>query len=93
VDRDMADNWFTCECSSSEHVFRVSYFPSDDPNDRELFVSVFLQEHGFLRRCWEAIKYALGYKCRYGHWEEILLSRDDVNRLIGLLELCRGDEA
>jgi hypothetical protein len=89
-DGDAVDQWFTCSCSTSEHVFRVSFFRSDDPLDRELFVSVFLQEFGFFRRCWEALKYALGYKCRYGHWEEILIKDDDVGRLINLLRLARG---
>ena len=48
--------WFTCDCGTPEHVLRLSYFPSDDPVDRELFFSVFLQEHWFWGRCWAALK-------------------------------------
>jgi hypothetical protein len=83
---DVEEHWFTCECSSPEHSFRVAYFKSDDPADRELYVSVFLQEFSLPKRVWEAIKYVIGIKSRYGHWEEVILRRDDVSRLCGLLE-------
>jgi hypothetical protein len=41
---------------------------------------------GVFRRLWAAIKYVAGYRCRYGEWDEFILSTMDVIRLRSFLE-------
>jgi len=55
-----------CECHSDEHVLRWSLVA--DPKWPALYTSVFLcQYRNVFKRVWVAVKYVLGYKCRYGH--------------------------
>ena len=56
------------------------------PDDPEVFAHVFLRPDPLPKRIWNAIKYVFGYKCRYGHFDEFILQRADVTRLITLLQ-------
>jgi hypothetical protein len=38
------------------------------------------------QRVWEAVKYVVGHRSRYGHWDSFLLRPEDAQRLKGLLE-------
>lgn len=75
---------FTCACGSIEHHFVMSYW-SDEEEPRMIYVQMFLAEHRLLKRIWLAIRYILGYKSKYGHWEEVLLDREKVAGLIKYL--------
>lgn len=78
--------FFKCSCESSEHtiMFELDQF---DPEDVELSIFVFLNQYrGFFRRLLIAIKYLFGYKCRYGHWDSVILKSEDTDRLIKLLQ-------
>lgn len=78
--------FFECVCSSDEHILRFK-LDACDPDDVELYTSVFLnQYHNFFGRLWIAIKYLFGYKCKYGHWDCTMIKLEDANRLIKLLE-------
>jgi len=78
--------FFECSCMSDEHTIR---FKLDvyDPDDIELYTSVFLNQYrGFFGKLWIAVKYLFGYKCKYGHWDCTILKLEDVDRLITLLQ-------
>lgn len=78
----MKNDFFVCQCYSGEHTLRFMY---DKDND-ELYTEVFLaQPNNFFKRCWIAIGYVFGYKCRYGHWDCWMLSKDDRQKLIDVL--------
>ena len=72
---------FICECGDPSHQFVIQYFPND-PDFDELVVDVLLNENvGFFGRIWNAIKYVIGRKSKFGAFDEILLSRPQVLEL------------
>ena len=76
-----------CDCSSAEHQLIVSW----DNDDKEVYVRVHLSKrHGFWRRIWHAVKYVLGYKCRYGAFDEVILRKEDANNLQKVVNHLKG---
>lgn len=77
------DDVFFCSCHSDEHMFKLSY----DPDEAELFLSVYLyQGRNFFKRVWEALKYIFGQKARWGHWETIIVKDRDVERMKAIVD-------
>ena len=72
-----------CECGSFEHqIIIVEY-----PEDQEVYVEVHLSNYrDFWKRLWVGIKYAFGYKCRFGEFDSIIIRKEDHQKLINLLE-------
>ena len=66
-----------CDCSSAEHQLIVSW----DNDDKEVYVRIHLNKHGFWRRLCHAVKYVFGYKCRYGAFDEVILRKEDADNL------------
>lgn len=80
-----------CRCHSPEHQIILNYWPDDKPNEKELYVSIHLNNYdNFLRRLWIGLKYAFGYRCKYGNWDEIIISpevaKDLWTYLAGFIE-------
>lgn len=75
--------YFECSCHSPEHALK--FVLDEDPKFPALYAYVFLSEKKFLGRVWDAVKHVLGYKCRYGHFDEFILQKVDCDRLIGLV--------
>jgi hypothetical protein len=79
----METEFFECACHSDEHTLKFSY----DPEDNELYTSVYLcQYRNFFRHVWVAVRYVLGYRSKYGHWDCFTMQPDDALRLRGLLD-------
>jgi len=71
-------HYFDCGCGSFEHTIRFSL----NKEEGEIYTDVFLNQYRhFWKRVWIGIKYAFGYKCRYGHWDCWILDKSDVTRL------------
>lgn len=69
---------YVCSCGSLEHTFVFSY----DNEEKELVLSVYLNQYrSFFQRLLVALKYVLGYKCKYGHWDTVLLSTEETQKL------------
>ena len=67
-----------CDCESAEHQLIVSW----DNNDNEVYVRVHLPNYkGFWKRLWHGLRYAFGYKCRFGAFEEVILRKEDADAL------------
>jgi len=80
---------FICQCNCTEHQFVVSYF--DDPADpewsRETYINMHLtRNQNFWQRLMTAVYYVLGRQCRYGAFDEILLSPAQCAELSALLQ-------
>lgn len=74
-----------CQCTSTEH--QVVYWK--DPEDRQVYMSVYLAPLPLLKRIWEAIRYVFGYRCRYGHWEEFVMGEEhlaDLRQIIATID-------
>jgi hypothetical protein len=79
--------YFECQCHSAEHVLRTWF--DDDEDYPCIYMSVFLGAEPWHRRLWLGLKYILGYKCRYGHFDEFLLRPEDADRMIEMLEALK----
>lgn len=75
--------YFECRCHSAEHTLRL--WLEDEDDDPCVFVSVFLSNDVWYRRVWAALKYACGYKSRYGHFDEFIIRPEDCQRMISIL--------
>ena len=79
----MEANYFKCACHSDEHTLTIYH----DTEDNELYVHVFLNDYDrWYIRVWKAVKYVFGYKSKYGHWDEIVLNKVEINKLKDLFE-------
>lgn len=83
--------YIECECSASEHSIRFIYFPAYLKDSPELYMSTFLAHYGFWGRLWSAIKYVFGGNCRYGHFEETVLSTKQAQEIIDLMQEYQKD--
>lgn len=81
--------YLDCACYTTEHTLRFVYDKEDNILYAEMFMS---QYHGFFKRCWLAIKYVFGAKCKYGHWDCFILKPTDTHVLRGLLDKLDGLE-
>lgn len=67
-----------CKCSSLEHQVIVRW----DNDDNEVYMEVHLANYdSFWKRLWHGLKYAFGYKCRYGAFDEVILRKEDASNL------------
>ncbi len=67
-----------CKCHSLEH--QVFFWYDEDNN--ELYCEPHLiTSENFFQRLWAGLKYAFGYKSRYGHWDNTLFSDEDLKKL------------
>ena len=65
-----------CDCHTREHQFTLSYWTDDEDLDC-LFLHAHLStSQGFLRRLWAGLRFAFGYRCRYGEWDEVVASAE-----------------
>jgi hypothetical protein len=70
---------FVCSCGSLEH--QVSFWLNWE--DDELYLEIHLNNHdNFFKRLWTGLKYAFGYKSKYGHWDNIILDKEKQTELL-----------
>lgn len=69
---------FVCECSSAEHQIVFDY----DKEDNLVYCHIHLANHSLWNRIKQGIKYILGYKCRYGHWDEFIWKIEHADKLL-----------
>ena len=83
--KDTEYHYIECDCTNDEHRIVITKF--DD--DGEIYVHYFLEQR---KNIWErikiAVKYIFGYKCKYGHFGETVLSKKEIERLKTFLEKC-----
>ena len=67
-----------CDCGSLEHQLVFWY----DVEDDKLFCEPHLVTHrSFLKRLWRGMKYAFGYKSRFGDWDSTVFTKEDQRKL------------
>ena len=64
----MKRSLYVCRCHSLQHSFVVS------ADDEDCFVEIHLAPLPFVERLKNAVRYVLGKRCKYGDFEEILLT-------------------
>lgn len=82
-----------CDCGSNEHQMIIRYFEDTEEVrvknllQREVFISVHLATHrNFFKRFWYGLKYAFGYKCKYGDWDEIVINKTNYDKLKSIID-------
>ncbi len=82
----MKRTFYTCRCSSLEHIFVVS------ADDEDFFIEVHLAPLPFWHRMGNAIRYLFGKRCKYGDFDVVLLSPPDAVALGDtLIEWAQGE--
>jgi hypothetical protein len=72
-----------CACHSPEHLIKFTRFEDEE----EVSVYVLLVDYdNFFKRAWKGLKYIFGYKCRYGHFDEIILNKTAQKEIIEYLK-------
>jgi hypothetical protein len=78
--------FFVCDCGDPTHQFITTYYPNDE-DFQFLAVEILLNNSvKFWKRLWHGLRYAFGYKSRYGAFDEVLLNKDDAQKLKKFLE-------
>lgn len=73
---------FVCECYSLEHQVAFWY----DEGEKWLYIQPRLVTHrNLFKRLWVGIRYAFGYKCRFGEWDDIILDDKSQQKLLEMI--------
>ena len=74
----MDDLFLMCKCHSLEHTIHFSH----SKEEQEVYVHIYLNEYpNVFKRIWVGLKYMFGYTSRYGHWDEVMLSVEQIQQL------------
>jgi len=76
-----------CDCSSREHQIIIEH----DAEDNLTYCHIHLVKHGFWKRVKSALKYILGYKCKYGQWDEFIFKPEHAQQLKQIADLLSED--
>lgn len=79
-------NILVCECGSTEHQL---VFHHDDV-EQTVYVHVMLNKLPFLRRLKHAARYLLGYQCKYGSFEEVILGPKHIDGILKVVQTLEG---
>ena len=73
----MYHKYIDCICDHPGHTIRFSWFEDDD----FVYVCTFLNAQGFWQRLWIGIKYIFGCSSKYGHFDETMLSKQQITEI------------
>lgn len=83
-----------CQCWNKDHTFVITRY-TEDPCDYYFIdrcpsyfysLCVHLTPHPFFTRIKNAIRYIFGYRNKYGDFDEVMFTEDDVSSIIRFLE-------
>lgn len=74
---------FICSCASLEHQIM---FWHDKEYDYLHACPHLVTYRGFFKRLWYGLRYAFGYKSRYGAWDELIFDKTDEEELLRFLQ-------
>lgn len=70
-----------CPCNHPEH--HIIYSMLDD--EPEVYLHVQLINGKWYERVWKGLKYIFGYKCRFGHFDEFILSDENYDHVKAMI--------
>jgi hypothetical protein len=72
-----------CQCHSADHTIFFDY----DGAYGDLYMTIHLNTfRSFWKRLWYGLKYAFGYQCRFGAWDEVIIKPQDCAPIRSLLD-------
>lgn len=81
----MLKHYAECDCHSPEHTLHLV---SDED---AVYMHVFLGESPWYKRVVKAIMYVFGHKSNYGHFDEFVVSKNNLDKIIGVLESLKRE--
>jgi hypothetical protein len=84
---------YVCECYSTEHQL-VFYFDSDESLGlpvNQVYVHVHLNRKPLWKRLIHAFKYILGYRSRFGAFDEFIFNPKDADRLQQVVNYLKSE--
>lgn len=72
------------DCHSPEHQIILNTFPEDE-EDNSVYLQIHLVELPFWKRLIRGVRYIFGYKCKYGHFDEMLFDKTEFKQTISEL--------
>lgn len=87
---DEATELFLCTCGDVSDQIIMRYW-TDYEKDvyPSVYVSFYLNELPFFKRLWYGIKYIFGYRCKYGHFGEIILKPEDYTKMEKVVDFLK----
>lgn len=83
----MKPDLILCDCYSPEHQILILKDDSFGEDYKEVIFQYHLVTHrNIFRRIWVALKYIFGYKCKYGAWDETIITKDNYQPLKEVIE-------
>ncbi len=96
---------FICDCYSTEHQVVVHYMIEKEekkdplnperitfPERHELDFEIHLNtSKSFWERLWGGLKYAFGYKSKYGNWDNFMFRPEDADKFIEYLNKLKNN--
>ncbi len=84
-----------CDCHSEEHqvVFVWEEEIHEDHEFNQVYMHFHLVKYGFWTRVKTAFWHILGRKSRYGAWDEIIISTDDIHKFEKVVEFLKKVKA
>lgn len=70
-----------CSCNSTDHQLLFLGI-EDSKYGNEVYMHVHLPTQSFWKRLKHGIKYILGYKSRYGDFDEVILQKEHAQQFI-----------
>lgn len=77
-----------CQCHSIEHQISFNWVECKDL-EGEVYMEIHLSKLSFWERLKHGIKYIFGYRCMYGDFDEVILKKEDVNKLERIVEFLK----
>ena len=71
----MKNDLLICECNSNEHQIIITKI------DGKIYATIHLKKISFFKRIVHGIKYIFGYKCKYGNFEEFILTSEHIAKI------------
>ncbi len=76
-----------CNCTSEQHQIIIRNSNADDDF---VYCTIFLNEYSFFKRLKHGIRYILGHKSKYGHFEEFLFDKSHIKSLEKVIEALKS---
>ena len=77
-----------CICHSLDHTWK--FYINEE--DNIIYVSTYLRSSPFFSRVWRGLRYILGYKSRYGDFDEFLIDGQQKDNIINLLNRIKNED-
>jgi len=75
-----------CECGNVEHQLIFSH----DQDEKAVYTMIHLTKLSFWRRVKYGLRYIFGYQCKYGAFEETMLSIGHIPALQKVMDTIKG---